>query len=533
VQKHHSKRKPHSRFRNWNPKIGASASETVHGTIRSLDGGEDFALSYLRDSFLTKFCDERLVSAADRRANAIRKLLEVERKNKEFNLLIPSRDPGYNIMPRVSYGSFLRFTRRMARDILGPLHDGVVIGSFTGGASTSRRRTESLPAHKFIGKADITGTAWPYIDVLHREVPWFKQYGLFSSFNEVKGNVLFTVPKKSDIDRCACKEPDINMFLQKGVGNHIRRRLKRFGINLNDQSRNRSLAKLGSVDSSLATIDLSSASDSLTVETVRAILPQEWFLYLDDIRSHYMLIDGEEHHNEMFSSMGNGFTFELESLIFFVLARAVSYFEGISGIISVYGDDIIVPSGAYDMTEWVLREFGFTVNPSKSFSTGFFRESCGGHYHTGEDVTPFYLKKAATHLTDVIRVANQLRLWSMTGPFRRYQFNTYQTWKALADMVPECFWGGYDYSLDTRLVTPPAPRRSYRLVRMSEEQKAPQLGLYAHWHNSNWNRLSDPEGSEDPVSTNQKCRRKWANPGDPVCQDWFLEELVHHAVSPG
>ena len=209
-----------------------------------------------------------------------------------------------------------------------------------------------------------------------------KQYGIFSSLSEVKGNVLFTVPKKTDIDRCACKEPDINMFLQKGVGNHIRSRLRKHAINLNDQSRNRRLAQEGSVAlGQLATIDLSSASDSISIEVVRLLLPNEWFEYLNDIRSHFTEIDGENHRLEMFSSMGNGFTFELESLIFFVLCRAVQYFTGTPGVLSVYGDDIVLPSEIFYDAEFVLRKFGFSVNSDKSFHTGPFRESCGGHCH--------------------------------------------------------------------------------------------------------------------------------------------------------
>jgi hypothetical protein len=93
------------------------------------------------------------------------------------------------------------------------------------------------------------------------------------------------------------------MYLQKGVGNHIRRRLRRVGVNLNDQSVNRSLARMGAATGEVATLDLSSASDTVTIEAVRLLLPDDWFLYLNDIRSQEVLVEGTYVRTEMFSSM--------------------------------------------------------------------------------------------------------------------------------------------------------------------------------------------------------------------------------------
>jgi hypothetical protein len=419
----------------------------------------------------------------------------------------------------------------LVAEILGPLDDEIVLGSFSGGASTSRKRTESLPAQKFIGEADVTEEAMPYVDVIHRVAPLLQQCRTFYSLREVEGAVLFTVPKKTDIDRCACKEPDINMFLQKGVGKHIRRRLLRFGINLNDQSINQRHARVGSLDGSLATLDLSSASDTITTSCVEALLPRDWFLYLNDIRSQRVEVEGALVQTEMFSSTGNGFTFELESLIFYVLMRGVSFFEGISGIISVYGDDIIIPSGMYEMAVHVLGTFGFSVNKDKSFATGPFRESCGGHYHLGVDVTPFYLKKEATHLTDVIRVANQLRRWAFADPSRSYVMpSLYKLWDQLAHVVPQDLWGGRDHALDTQLVSP-CPSRN-RLIRITKKVKVPELGQYLAWHNTNWNRSRDPIEGNPPVTTDSLCRKRRAIPGALTLDDQFYEELVGQ-FSPG
>lgn len=101
----------------------------------------------------------------------------------------------------------------------------------------------------------------------------------------------------------------MNMYLQKGVGTFIRNRLRSVGIDLNDQTRNQELARIGSIDGSLATLDLSSASDSVSDRLVWTLLPPKLYSYLDMIRSHYTLLDnGSLHRWNLFSTMGNGFT---------------------------------------------------------------------------------------------------------------------------------------------------------------------------------------------------------------------------------
>ena len=514
---------------NANVKISESDTRRLLTLVEELtDGEEDFASTYLRSEYLSKYCAEDVVPAAVRREAALQKWLATEVMNAGTNQRLAALDPGYNILPRVTLQAFLRFVRRIIHQVLGELDDTIVLGSFSGGASTSRRRTESDKARKFVGVADVTEGAAIFVDVIHREAPLLRELGCFYDLREVEGAKFFTVPKKTDIDRCACKEPDINMFLQKGVGIHIRRGLRRFGINLNDQSVNRRLARRGSLDGSLATLDLTAASDSIAIECVRILLPDLWFRYLNDIRSQKVLVGETYVQTEMFSSMGNGFTFELESLIFYALMRGVSYFSGHSGVISVYGDDLIIPSGMYEDASWVLKEFGFSLNTSKSFATGPFRESCGGHYHSGEDVTPFYLKRKPTRLTDVIRVGNQLRRWAHADSAREYSVpSTYRLWSSIAQMVPRGFWGGRDYALDTQLVTPDSPK--YRLVRLTDEKELPEVGRYAAWHNDNWDRSREPEPGFPPSETKTICRRRRATTGAPTLAEEFYEELFGDA----
>lgn len=218
----------------------------------------------------------------------------------------------------------------------------------------------------------------------------------------VKGNRSAYVPK--DVRKCRriAVEPSLNLFLQQGVGKWLSRRLRLFGVDLRDQERNRTLARLGSLDGSYATLDLSNASDTISTELVRWLLPPDWFELLNALRSQFYWEDGEWHPCHSFSSQGNAFTFPLETMIFLSLGRAVTDF------VSAYGDDLICDSASYhDLCE-ILEVAGFTVNLEKSYGSGPFRESCGGDYLLGQDVRPVYYREDATRPSDVVKLHNLL-----------------------------------------------------------------------------------------------------------------------------
>jgi hypothetical protein len=224
---------------------------------------------------------------------------------------------------------------------------------------------------------------------------------------EVRPARLGFVPKTSKTDRTICVEPSLNALGQKGIGSYMKKRLGLFGVDLLDQSVNQSLALKGSIDGSLATVDLSSASDTVSYALVMSLLPTDWFNLLDRFRSESVEFKGVVTELEKFSSMGNAYTFELESLIFYSLALSVcdylnligeSIFDGAELLIrdwpiSVYGDDIIIPVDAVQLLYETLNWCGFEVNTEKSFSTGGFRESCGADWLFGFDVRPWYLRK--------------------------------------------------------------------------------------------------------------------------------------------
>lgn len=473
---------------------------------------------YLKDQFLTKFVSKETDPAPVRRQRAINKWLATERDNEATNDRLLTTHGEYNILPRVTWNSFLEKLRSVIVDIIGEtVPDDALYGTFSGGASTSRKRTESHPASKYLGQADITPAARHIFELALEGMPGWDAFFDQVSINPVEGNVLFTVPKNTTIDRCACKEPDLNMFLQKGAGSYIRKALRRKGINLNDQTRNQRLAREGSITGSLATLDLSSASDSVSSIFVELALPPLWFSHLNGLRSPITVIDGAKHVNEMFSSMGNGFTFELESLLFFALARTTSYFEGISGVVSVYGDDIICPRELAAPLIWVLSYMGFSTNVEKTFVTGSFRESCGGHYYDGYDVTPFYIRKPVERLTDLIHVANSIREWSQRVAYGVLDPSVESIWIWLRDQVPECLWGGREYSSITQLVNPSYPRK--RLEARSKDRETGDGG-YIHWLNTTWVRehLGEAIVTSSMVVSGSKYRMRPAVRNDNSCR---------------
>jgi hypothetical protein len=136
--------------------------------------------------------------------------------------------------------------------------------------------------------------------------------------------------------------------------------------------------------------------------------------------------------------MGNGFTFELESLIFYATALAVHEYLGINEVISVYGDDVILSSSGYHLFSEFSGFLGFIVNPSKSFFEGPFRESCGSHYYSGVDCKPVFLKERLSNVETIYKLANSVRLLAhRCGYYRSCDARFRHLWSDLLVRVPE------------------------------------------------------------------------------------------------
>lgn len=255
----------------------------------------------------------------------------------------------------------------------------------------------------------VTGLCVPLLRAYEEYDPHVRDLGYI--YKVVEGSDVTTVPKDARSDRVIAIEPLWNMFFQKGIGGMIRSRLKKIGLDLNhSQPLNQESARIGSITGRLATIDLSSASDTICHSLVEYLFPPDWYEAMMTVRSPVSFMpDGSRVVLRKFSSMGNGFTFEMESLIFLALTCAVVPNGRIGPDVLVFGDDIVLPVASAGDLERLLSECGFTVNREKSFSSGPFRESCGKHFFRGQDVTPLFLKKELHSTHDLLWLANSLK----------------------------------------------------------------------------------------------------------------------------
>jgi len=237
---------------------------------------------------------------------------------------------------------------------------------------------------------------------------------------QIEGNSFFTVPKTSEISRTCCTEPLLNMMFQQALGGFFEERLQTWHINLAKQpDLNRSLCRTGSLHGTFGTIDLSSASDSIATTLCEWILPPSVMKWVRLFRSPTTrLPDGSEKLLNMVSTMGNGFTFPLETIIFASVVRAVYLSKGIKPLMgtklhnaAIFGDDIVVREDCYHTCIRLLNRLGFTVNDGKSFNSGPFRESCGFDYWAGSNIRPVFITTLETP-QDVYSAFNRLSRWS-------------------------------------------------------------------------------------------------------------------------
>lgn len=270
----------------------------------------------------------------------------------------------------------------------------------TGGATEDRPRSKALPFLKISRKLRVTPGSVPLVESYLRYVGNRKQLRITAT----PYNRIVFVPKNYKTYRTIACEPTATLPFQLAFDSHLKQRLRRYGCDLRSQTLNQELARLGSIDQSYATIDLSMASDTLSLNAVAWLLPDEWFTFLMRLRcSAYQGEVGTGRYAK-FSSMGNGVTFALETLVFLACIRAVGSTGG-----TTYGDDLIVETHLVEPLMRLLQFLGFSVNVDKSFTHGPFRESCGADWLKGKLVTPFYIRKLPKARSELCHVINGLR----------------------------------------------------------------------------------------------------------------------------
>jgi len=245
---------------------------------------------------------------------------------------------------------------------------------------------------------------------------------------------VISVPKTLKTPRIIAVEPVAMQYVQQALLDVILKALKRDDIlnrflGFDDQVPNQDMARKGSLNGDLATLDLSEASDRVSNQHVRALLEPTPILHMavDACRSRKADVPG---HGVIrlakFASMGSALTFPMEAMVFLTMVfigierelnttldrRTLKRFVD---QVRIYGDDIIVPVDYVHSVVSVLTDFGLIVNTGKSFWTGKFRESCGREYYEGNDVSIVKVRhmfptrrQDATEVISMISLRNQL-----------------------------------------------------------------------------------------------------------------------------
>lgn len=385
------------------------------------NSAESFSKDFAAVSFLRK--SEFLKTSIDRRAVALAKFREAEDQCKVVNsrFLNPLSDP---LLTGQNAALFHNLQRKIA-GILGVKPSGDTLldfgidldlllesGGWGPGVTTALKGANTSASRKFAEERELTQDLyrcfWP---VAKQAYPLWLGGVPDDELVIRAGSTVITVPKNAKTDRTIAVEPGLNTWFQKGFGKILRRKLRHAGFDLNSDSRSHRGALLGSLHGQLATVDFSSASDTISREMVSSVLPQPWFDLLDACRSkYYTLGNSKPCAFEKFSSMGNGFTFELESLIFVSAALVCcEYLDLPTTDVTVFGDDIVIPSACFALYTSFCAYLGFTVNTKKSYSTGPFREACGSYFFNGVSVKPYFLKKEVRTVTEVFEFHNSVR----------------------------------------------------------------------------------------------------------------------------
>lgn len=244
---------------------------------------------------------------------------------------------------------------------------------------------------------------------------------------------LLFVPKTTTSMRSICREPAVLMYFQQALRYELEESicqglLGRF-IDLKSQKHNQDACIAGSAGGLIDTIDLSSASDSVSLDLVKSIFPRHILIRMLATRSKEVKYFDEtgEHIIQVrkFAPMGSAVCFPTQCIIYTVvglrsmLRRALGP-EWAAQITSrseldrilrkimfdlpkfdvnrmqplrVFGDDILCDFRVTEDIINTLTTLGFTVNREKSFTgSSAFRESCGVFAWNGEDVTPLRFK---------------------------------------------------------------------------------------------------------------------------------------------
>lgn len=240
---------------------------------------------------------------------------------------------------------------------------------------------------------------------------------------------LIAVPKTAKAPRLIASEPTSHQWCQQILMAYMVKTISASWISkfvdFKNQQASRDLTVLASRDGSLATVDLSSASDRLSCWVVERMFRRNPSIlnaiHASRTRCITNTITGEYAFpliQRKFASQGTAITFPVQTLVFLACSLAVMPWSNVKeidsyrGLVRVYGDDIIIPTHGYADLKLLLDYLGLKVNDAKSYAFGPFRESCGMDAVSGFDVTPVKPKSVRsdrpTDRSALIELSNNL-----------------------------------------------------------------------------------------------------------------------------
>lgn len=277
----------------------------------------------------------------------------------------------------------------------------------------ARRATVGVPMQEACESSRVSSA----LSGSHDHIDWFEK--LFLAYHGRMRNHLLEFPPKGgrtkECDtltavlvpktwkslRMIMPNTTIGSLYSDGLGKVITNRLCKAGYDIRTlQGVHRDYAREGSENCHLVTADQSLASDNITSKLLEALLPSTWFTKVNFGRIGRLSFYGETLETPTFMTMGIGFTFPLQTLVFLGLLKGCAGFLGEPNLkVSAFGDDLVYDQALHAIVVEVFDDLGLVLNQEKTFSDGWFRESCGGDFFHGVDVRPWHAPGEGGHLS--------------------------------------------------------------------------------------------------------------------------------------
>lgn len=334
---------------------------------------------------------------------------------------------------------FRRVSRLLWGDVLASLDAAIYHGDIVpkhGPGATAEKKTSNGKYTQSEWTARLEAS-FPSLEYVFPNYGWYdsapyQSLDILSPEAERPVRVI-DVPKTLKTPRIIAIEPSCVMYMQQGLQEAIKSAFRedynsRNFVCYDSQSQNRKLAEFGSKSGLLATLDLKEASDRVSMLHVADLLHDvpRFKRAVFACRSTKADVDGDVITLAKYASMGSALCFPMEAMVFTTIvfigiARSLGRpltrkdIDVLVGKVRVYGDDIIVPVEFAEPVIKTLEAFGLVVNTTKSFWTGWFRESCGKDFFAGHDVSVVKLGKVfpsslehASEIVSLVKFRNRL-----------------------------------------------------------------------------------------------------------------------------